>query len=205
MDEKYFRIVDDLVEKGWSVCEQFFPDDYLRELAAEARQSWDSGDFREAGVGRGGELQVRPEIRSDFVTWLDPENLTPLQKTYWNTLDELRAHINRELFLGLRSFEGHFAVYPAGSFYKKHLDQFRATKHRLISCLLYLNFDWQETDGGQLRIYEQSESEETFQDIIPMAGTFACFRSEMIFHEVLPAAKERFSLTGWLRKEDAGF
>jgi SM-20-related protein len=35
-------------------------------------------------------------------------------------------------------------------------------------------------------------------DILPLAGRLVCFRSDQIEHEVLPATRERLSLTGWL-------
>ncbi len=196
------EIITAIVEQGWSVTRAFLPEPYVKALAAEARQGWERERFRHAGVGRGGSLQIRPEIRSDYVCWLDPEHLTPLQQTYWQTMEQLREHLNRELFLGLRKFEGHFAVYPPGAFYQRHLDQFRGVHYRLITCILYFNEGWQPAHGGQLRIYHPGEEgRETYTDVLPEFGTFVCFRSDAIYHEVLPGRRERFSLTGWLRKE----
>ncbi|HMX26231.1 MAG TPA: 2OG-Fe(II) oxygenase, partial [Blastocatellia bacterium] len=65
-----------------------------------------------------------------------------------------------------------------------------------ISCTLYLNDNWQAEAGGQLRLYLPEGS----VDVLPEAGTCALFRSDIFFHEVLPATKTRFSLTGWFRR-----
>ena len=200
MEGKFAAIIDALASNGWIIIPDFLPKNYLKNLAEEASSAWESGDFSRAGVGQGDQLKVRTEIRSDFIHWLEPENLTALQREYWQLLDDLRLEINRHLYLGLWSFEGHFAVYPAGSFYKKHIDQFQTTRHRMVSCLLYLNENWQPEDGGQLRIFYPG-SEERFIEVLPTFGTFVCFRSDTIVHEVLPAKRERFSLTGWLRKD----
>jgi SM-20-related protein len=196
------EIIDALVEPGWIVRQGLFPDDYLRELVAEVQSLWQAGDFRRAKIGQGDAQTVQTEIRSDFIHWLDPEQLTPLQQRYWDFIQQLRETINRTLYLGLVNFEAHFAVYPAGAYYKKHLDQFKTTQHRMVTCLLYLNEAWQAEDGGQLRIYDPADpAGETHYEVLPTFGTFVCFRSDLIYHEVLPSRRERFSLTGWLRKE----
>jgi SM-20-related protein len=36
------------------------------------------------------------------------------------------------------------------------------------------------------------------KDVLPVAGRLVCFRSDLLEHEVLPATRERLSLTGWL-------
>ncbi len=190
------KITDEIADKGWSITPDFFPEDYTRALFQESKALWNEGEFRKAGVGVGKNLQVRPEIRSDNVLWLNPDELSANQQAYWDTIDILRKSINESFYLNLSKFEAHFAVYQPGSFYKKHLDQFKDVKYRLISCILYLNFDWKAHYGGQLRIYQ----DDTFTDFTPSAGTFACFRSDTIYHEVLSCSKTRYSLTGWLRR-----
>lgn len=37
-------------------------------------------------------------------------------------------------------------------------------------------------------------------DVLPQAGTLALFLSSEMPHEVLPATRERLSLTGWFRR-----
>jgi SM-20-related protein len=85
-------------------------------------------------------------------------------------------------------------VYPPGSFYKRHLDQFRKDDHRKLSVICYLNEDWHEEHGGQLRMYLPEET----VDFLPLAGRLVCFRSDQIEHEVIAGTRERRSLTGWM-------
>ncbi|MCB0627245.1 MAG: 2OG-Fe(II) oxygenase, partial [Saprospiraceae bacterium] len=40
------------------------------------------------------------------------------------------------------------------------------------------------------------------REILPVGGRLVLFRSELLEHEVLPARRERYSLTGWLRNDD---
>lgn len=108
--------------------------------------------------------------------------------------------LNRSLYLGLVDFEGHFAVYPKGGFYKAHLDRHRETSDRIVSVILYLNADWKPGDGGELKLWiTPGNKEGDFIIIEPRMGTLVCFLSEDFWHEVLPAEKTRASITGWFR------
>lgn len=115
-------------------------------------------------------------------------------QTYLNRLDELVSFLNQALFLSLKDVEAHMTVYPAGSFYKRHLDQFKQDDHRKLSVICYLNNDWKEEHGGQLRMYLLDRS----LDLLPTAGRLVIFRSDQIEHEVLPATRSRLSITGWV-------
>ena len=55
--------------------------------------------------------------------------------------------------------------------------------------------------GGQLRMYLKNEPQEELQyDVQPTGGCLVVFLSGEIPHEVLPASRERLSLTGWFRR-----
>ena len=99
-------------------------------------------------------------------------------------------------FLGLDSFEGHYALYPPGACYRRHRDRFRDDDARVISCALYLNDDWSVADGGALRMHLPDGP----HDIVPAGGAFVCFIAEHFEHEVLPSARERLAVSGWFRR-----
>lgn len=194
------QIVSDLYEKGWSAIDHYIPENLRKALLEEQKDFLRHGQFRHAGIGSGDSFAIKPEIRSDKVFWMDEEQLTPLQQQYWELMDQLRQDINRRCFLGLRAFEAHFAMYPPGSFYLRHLDQFQAVKYRVVTVILYLNDTWEDVNGGELRIYLQNEGgEETHVDIFPEGGKLVVFLSGEIPHEVLPTNKERISITGWFK------
>ena len=154
-----------------------------------------------SGVGRGAGLEVRGNIRSDDVMWLDGGSGSVEQDAYLEKLDEIRLALNQRLFLGLFDFEGHFAIYPEGGFYKPHLDRHTGTSHRLVTAILYLNEDWKSGDGGELKLWTDPGSREgVFQLIEPKMGTLVCFMAGDFWHEVLPAKKRRMSITGWFRQ-----
>jgi SM-20-related protein len=167
----------------------------LRECAAERELR---GDFSAARIGAGGARQRVQDIRGDYTCWLR-EPLLPPEVPLLDRLEELRLQLNREAFLGVFELEAHYAKYPAGASYARHIDQPRGMAQRKLSLALYLNPDWQAADGGQLRIHLGAED---FIDLEPIAGRLVCFLTAGREHEVLPAQRERLSISGWFRARD---
>lgn len=191
-------VAETLADVGWVVLPDFMPLAMAGELREQAQAQRATGGFHAAGIGRGRELNVNAAIRGDEVQWLEAAEQGALA-VYQDWIEELRVSLNRLLYLGLFEFESHFAVYPPGAGYQKHLDNFRGTSARIVSAVLYLNEGWDETDGGQLRLYTDGSGDGEYVDVFPHAGQLALFRSTSFWHEVMPATRERFSLTGWLR------
>lgn len=191
-------VAETLADAGWVVLPDFMPLALVRELREQAQAQRAAGGFHAAGIGRGQALNVDATIRGDEVQWLETAEQGALA-AYQGWIETLRQTLNRLLYLGLFEFESHFAVYPPGAGYQKHLDNFRGTSARIVSAVLYLNEDWDEADGGQLRLYTDGTEDGAYVDVFPHAGQLALFRSTRFWHEVMPARRERFSLTGWLR------
>jgi SM-20-related protein len=194
-------IADEVAAQGYAVACQFLCAAEVSALAQDLRSLEQSGEMREAGIGK--DAEISNAMRGDFIHWLNETAVTPAQQIYLQRLEHLRLALNQTLYLGLFEFEGHFASYPSGAFYRKHLDQFQHDSQRALSCILYLNDSWQEEDGGQLRIYLGDQGESPYLDIQPEGGTLVTFLSSRFWHEVLPANRERLSITGWFRTRAA--
>ncbi|MDR7025557.1 2OG-Fe(II) oxygenase [Pseudomonas peli] len=194
------RIVDDLAEQGWSLQPQFIAPSLTLELAEECRKRAAHGALAPAGVGRGAQQQIREGVRGDHIQWLEAGQAEACDQ-YLQAFDKLRVALNQGLYLGLEDFEGHFALYPPGAFYQKHVDRFRDDDRRAVSAVFYLNEDWQAEQGGALRLYLPNG--ET-RDVLPQAGSLLLFLSADMPHEVLPASRDRLSLTGWFRRRGNG-
>lgn len=195
-------IASQLAQQGWCIYPAFLPDNLVQDLRLQAQAAWHAGRFRHAGIGRGKHFEIKPQIRNDQVLWLEPAQCEGALTSYFTALETLRQTINHAVFLGLYDFEAHLAVYPAGSFYTKHLDQFRGVGLRTLTTTFYLNEDWQPWHGGQLRLYTDQHDPAHFIDILPKAGTLVSFLSADYLHEVLPATRERLSITGWFRRRE---
>ena len=193
-------ITEQLARDGYAIVPNFIDKATCAALAAEGQQQIDVGMLKQAGVGQGDEHSLRSEIRSDHILWLDESNTGPLQQQYLDLLESYRQEVNRQLYIGIFEFEGHLALYPPGSFYKRHLDRFRDDDRRTVTAILYLNDDWKTEDGGQLRFYPNGESTGDYIDVLPEAGTFVTFLSHDYWHEVMPGSRERMSITGWFKR-----
>ena len=183
-------------QRGWAVEAAVLPPVSIAALRIEARRRDAAGEFHVAGVGRGAARVERNEIRGDRIVWLDEHADCAVEAPLWRALAALRAALNEALFLGLDSFEGHYALYPPAAFYRRHRDRFRDDDARVISCVLYLNEDWSVEDGGALRMHLP----EGAHDVLPTGGTLACFIAERFEHEVLPSSRERLAVSGWFRR-----
>lgn len=185
-------LIENLSEFGWSLQEEFFDKNFCLELLSETSElTWN-----QAKVGAGAIKQEALEIRNDSISWIEEKSATQAQLKFLQIMNDVMMDLNRELYLGLREFECHYAKYKPEGFYKKHLDQHQGKNIRVISAIVYLN---EPQVGGELVIYNRENPEIIQATIKPKVGSFVCFLSNQIYHEVLPTQNDRYSLTGWFR------
>jgi len=196
--ENLDRIADSLELQGWMVVDDFFGPELTTALRGECRASNGRGDFHDAAVGGGEGRRTRSQIRTDEILWMQHPGSSEAQRDCLERFERLRLLLNRTLQLGLLDFESHFARYPQGAFYTRHVDQLRGDDHRKLSCVLYLNDNWVAQEGGELRLYVNGDGAE-FEDVLPRGGRLVVFLSAQFVHEVLPATRERMSIAGWFR------
>lgn len=191
-------LVDALVEQGWYVGRGIIDLGLCEALNSEVLHRAAYNGLDDAGIGRGQQHLLRKDIRGDAIHWLDRESAA--QRRYLNAMRELQQALNQALFLGLFEYEAHFAHYPPGAFYQRHLDSFRGRANRVISTVGYLTPNWPSDGGGEMVIYHPDNPSQEVARVLPEAGTFACFLSETIPHEVLPTRCSRTSIAGWFRR-----
>ncbi|HXS03180.1 MAG TPA: 2OG-Fe(II) oxygenase [Rhodanobacter sp.] len=190
----FHDIASALADEGWCVVPDFLSAAQTRALADDCRALRDARRLTPARVGR---LRTATPLRSDSTHWFQADALSAPQQVFADRLDALRVTLNRELMLGLAECESHYAVYPPGGGYTRHLDRLRDNDARVLSAVFYLNEAWQVADGGALRLYLANGSS---RDIYPHAGTLLLFLSAQFEHEVLPATRERMSIACWMRQ-----
>jgi SM-20-related protein len=163
----------------------------LQECAQLRRRR---GDFDAARIG-GVQPQRRADIRGDSTCWII-EPLLPPEAVLLGRLERLRLDLNRGCVLGLFDVELHYAWYPPGAGYARHVDQPRGSTQRQVSLVLYLNEDWTPAAGGELRIFDAHGGH---RDIAPLAGRLVCFLTPGREHEVRETRQDRLSVSGWFR------
>jgi SM-20-related protein len=192
-------IADNLADCGYAVTDGFLTPAEVDNILALEHFKQGLDQFKKAGIGKNKGLQINEAIRGDYIQWLDKNSAPAPAQVYLNRLQTLIDFLNQSLFLSMKDYEVHMTIYPIGSYYKRHLDQFKQDDHRKLSVICYLNKDWQAEHGGQLKMYLPDRN----VDVLPTAGRLVCFRSDQIEHEVLPATRERLSLTGWILDQHA--
>jgi SM-20-related protein len=188
-------IEDCLGTRGFGIQDGFLDADALGELSACARTRYARGEFRPARIGAGPTAERNEGIRGDLTCWLEPP-LFAAEQSLLTELEVLRLKLNRQSVLGLFDLELHYAWYPAGACYARHVDRPQGRDQRCVSLALYLNQDWGPGDGGELRIYDDGQGH---VDISPLGGRLVCFVTAGREHEVLAAQRERVSISGWFR------
>ncbi len=186
----------DLIDDGLAVRDHFLAPSRIAELGECARLRLERGDFRAARIG--GEVRLRrDDIRGDSTCWISPP-LLPAEQMLLQEFEQLRLELNRGAYLGLFDIELHYAWYPPGAGYARHVDQPHGRAQRKVSVLLYLNEGWEPAAGGELRIFDA----EGCRDIEPIAGRLVCFLTPGREHAVLPTRRDRLSISGWFRARD---
>ena len=192
-------VIEALAEKGWAIAEGALEPELVWALRNRADALHAAKAFDGGRVGRGDALTEAPRIRRAEIAWLEGEDSA--ERRLLDGTEALRQSLNRALFLGLFEFEAHFARYPTGGFYRRHLDAFAGgPKSRVVSFVTYLNADWDDADGGELAIWDRPDDTGVPAVIVlPKPGSVVLMLSERIPHEVRPARRERLSVSGWFR------
>jgi SM-20-related protein len=188
-------IADDIERQGYSIRPGALPDAISNSLFSY-QQYLNTNKYVDAGIGRGEDFLKTEFVRTDEICWITGESEAGSMWIDWTS--GLQRFLNKRLFLGLFSFESHFAHYPPGAYYKRHHDAFRGDVNRVLSVVTYLNPGWGSADGGELVLYKDNRDREGLK-VVPLFGTVVVFLSEEFPHEVLPATRDRYSVAGWYR------
>lgn len=196
IDEALFRLIaDDIEKQGYSIRPGALPEDISSSLHSY-QQDLNPSKYSDAGIGRGEDFLKTEFVRTDEICWITGESGAGSNWIDWTS--RLQRFLNQRLFLGLFSFESHFAHFSPGDYYKRHYDAFRGEANRILSVVAYLNPAWGHADGGELVLYRDGQDREGLK-IVPLYGTVVVFLSEEFPHEVLPASRDRYSVAGWFR------
>lgn len=198
VENKLFEtIITNLIDQKYSVIDGFFSETEIVILRNSLLAKYEADKFKKSAIGNRLNEEIDKTIRGDFILWIDEKNANEAESLLFKKINELVIYLNKTCFLGILHKEFHYAVYPQGTFYKRHLDTFQNDDRRKLSIVCYLNEDnWLKENGGELTIYSENE----VLDILPLPGRLVIFESQILEHEVkVVKASERLSITGWLK------
>ncbi|WP_369999403.1 2OG-Fe(II) oxygenase [Winogradskyella sp.] len=192
----YENIISDLTTRQYSIIDDFFTADEVNALRASLLQKYDEDNFKKSAIGNRTNEVIKSKVRGDIILWIDEQNVNASEQMFFDKINDLKDYLNRTCFLGINQKEFHYAIYPYGTYYKRHLDTFQNDDRRKLSFVCYLNEEnWKPENGGELVLYLEN-GEET---IYPFPGKVVIFESQILEHEVKPVNTPRFSITGWLK------
>lgn len=197
----YENIIDDILNQKYSISNHFFTLEETTALREYAIAQDTQVDFHEAAIGNQTNEQIVKSVRGDKIRWIDENKSNEIERIFFDKVNDFIQYLNRTCYLGIEESEFHYAIYPEGTFYQRHVDAFKNDDRRTLSMVFYLNDeDWKAEYGGQLAMYlSQEDGSENVVEVMPVAGRLAIFDSKIIPHEVKLVHKPRYSITGWLK------
>lgn len=196
----YEKIINNLLKDGYSISENFFSSTEVETLRQSLLNKHEENTFKKAAIGNKFDEIIVKSIRGDIILWMDETKADTFELPFFNKINHLINYLNKTCFLGILYKEFHYALYPEGTFYKRHIDTFQNDDRRKLSFVCYLNEDgWLAENGGELVLYLDKNGQEVEKTIYPFPGRVVIFESQKIEHEVKPVKTERLSITGWLK------
>jgi len=203
--------LNELDSNGYVIVENFLPVNLQEDLRTDVKSLRENFKFNIAKIGQDSTNTLNTDIRVAETCFLGPNKLSDQpnasRSQLYTILDQLRQDLPQPLDQNLSEFL--YAYYPKGGFYRRHRDAIpgSASMLRKFSLLLYLNKDWNEEDGGRLRMHMDSGGDflgqgedPNFRDVDPLGGTLVLFESDKLPHEVLDTQKERMAIVGWYNR-----
>lgn len=197
----YEGIIEGISQQHFAIIEDFLPLELVNQLRENLIYKQAEDQLKKAAIGNRTNELIAKSIRGDFIQWMDEKQAGALEQLFFDEVNSLIQYLNRTCFMGILHKEFHYALYPKGTYYQRHLDTFQNDDRRVLSMVFYLNdSDWEIKNGGDLVIYQPTKTGEMPIHIHPFPGRLVIFESQVLEHEVLPVLTgERFSITGWLK------
>ena len=195
LHKKFDTLIDSFITDKIGITENFLNKNLAIQLKSNLNKLYLSHQLLSAGIGNKKIVDHDNLIRNDRIYWLDRIHNDKFENQFFDLMDKFVSYLNKTCYTGITSYEFHYTLYEKGSFYHKHLDQFKNNDSRKYSMILYLNEHWKTGDGGELCIHH----EDHLQYISPNNRKSVFFQSNELTHEVLLNHEPRMSITGWLK------
>ena len=196
MYQPFDLLINSYLENKVGIDTGFLSDALSKGLQKNILQLENDGLLQSAGIGNESIKDNQQKMRGDKIYWMDKEHDNVFEQEFLHQIEGFIDHLNNTCYTGINDYEFHYALYEQGSSYKKHKDQFKNDNNRKYSLINYLNENWEEENGGKLKLYQENGVKE----VSPNAQTAVFFKSDEMVHEVMVANRSRMSITGWLKR-----
>ena len=195
LENAFDTLINTFIDHKVGITQNFISKQLSLQLKQNLTDCYAENLFNHAGTGNDKDISHNHSVRGDMIYWLDRKHNNSHENAFFDVMDNFILYLNNTCYTGITGYEFHYTLYPEGTFYKKHLDQFKNNDSRKYSMIIYLNTGWLEADGGELCVHHL----DSLQKIAPEDGKSVFFKSNELVHEVLYTNKQRLSITGWLK------
>ena len=200
-------LLDQINEKYYAIVDDFLPKDFADQLLSDAERLHSDGHFQQHYFQFGGALLKKPNVFELDLS--DPSKLgSACDLGIWKDVisdvvgPSFIQNINEYDRAGSRSLSLQTNTPPAiklqlntgGGSFPWHYDNPGPPNQRILTCIIYLNPNWKEGDGGELVLCPFLSQQIV---IPPLHRRAVFFLSDRILHRVLPAQSRRVCFTMW--------
>jgi len=141
---------EELDKVGFVIKDDFLGKEKLQLAFEEANSLLSRGKLQRAGMGGSTEYWQNEKARSDYVLWLnsafdssfDSENIESIRDVI-KQIDQIKHQLNDDINFESEKNQMHLTCYPGdGARYMRHLDAHVGASPRKITCLYYINPNW---------------------------------------------------------------
>jgi SM-20-related protein len=196
MEAKFEELIEGFVNNSIGISDTFLSIPLAAALQQNLLRLKRDSRMMSAGIGNAQVKEKNQKIRGDKTCWLDAKSKNVAEMEFLDIVAQFMGHLNKTCFTGLNACEFHYALYEEGTAYTRHRDQLKNDYNRKFSMISYLNENWTDSDGGNLVVHRDEET----QEIAPNNQKTIFFQSDIIEHEVAITHRPRMSVTGWLKR-----
>jgi len=196
MEAKFEELIEGFITNKVGISESFLSLPLAAALLQNIHRLNRDSRMESAGVGNSSAKDKSQKIRGDKTCWIEQKTKNESEMEFLDVIRQFTEHLNKTCFTGINACEFHYTLYEEGASYIRHRDQFKNDYNRKYSMIGYLNDNWINSDGGQLIIH----NEDNTQEIFPNNQKAVFFQSDQLEHEVAVACRQRMSVTGWLKR-----
>jgi len=171
MQSIFETLIASFLENNVGVANGFLSTELVEKLTQNLLQLEMNDQLKSAGTSNSKLASYDTTVRGDSIYWLDKSHNDIYENKFLELVEDFIRYLNSSCFTGITDCEFHYALYKKGSYYIKHLDQFRNNSGRQYSMISYLDNNWKAEDGGELLIHQVNNN----QTISPTQGKTVFF------------------------------
>ncbi|RYZ92162.1 MAG: 2OG-Fe(II) oxygenase, partial [Sphingobacteriaceae bacterium] len=133
MENIFNSLVEGFIKTKVGIADNFLTATLAAHLKNNLLLLHQQKQLYKAGTGNDTLAVHNTLVRGDKIYWLDRKHKNLHEDAFLDLVDDFVLYLNRTCYSGITGYEFHYTLYEKGSFYKKHIDQFKNNSARAYS------------------------------------------------------------------------